>query len=80
MAREDNLKQIWLDREFKDKIERLQAKKKLTTGEKVGLGKLSREIISVKSWEQVEKEVLELDKLATKSIMKMNVKFDGSFN
>jgi len=81
MAKErNNEKQIWLDGEFKDKLENLQARKKIATGKKVSLGELSRELIRVKSWEQVEKEVLELDKSITKNIMRMNVKFDGSFN
>ena len=73
-------KQMWLDDEFKDKLEKLQARKKIATGKKVSLGELSRELIRVKSWEQVEKEVLELDKSITKNIMRMNVKFDGSFD
>ena len=78
MARERNgEKQIWLNGEFKDRLEKLQAKKKIVTGKKVSLGELSREIINVKSWIEVEKEVLELDKQATKNIMKMNIKFDG---
>lgn len=78
MARErNNEKQIWLNGEFKDKLEKLQAKKKIVTGKKISLGELSKEIVRVKGWEQVEKEVLELDKATTKNIMKMSVKFDG---
>lgn len=74
----NNEKQVWIDGEFKDRLETLQAKKKIATGKKVSLGQLSKEIINVKSWEQVEKEVLELDKQNTKDIMRMNVRFDGS--
>ena len=80
MARErNNEKQIWLDGEFKDRLETLQAKKKIVSGKKISLGELSRELLKTKSWEQVEKEVLELDKQITKDIMKMNIKFDGSW-
>jgi len=68
---------MWLDGEFKDKLETLQAKKKIVSGKKVSLGELSRQIINAKSWEQIEKEVLELDKQTTKNIMKLNIKFDG---
>ena len=78
MARErNNEKQIWLDGAFKDKMEMLQAKKKIATGKKISLGELSRELIKSKSWELIEKEILELDKNTTKNIMKMNIKFDG---
>jgi len=80
MARErNNEKQIWLDGEFKDRLETLQAKKKIVSGKKISLGELSRELLKTKSWEQVEKEDLELDKQITKDIMKMNIKFDGSW-
>ena len=72
-------KQIWLDGDFKNTLENLQAKKKLATGKKVGLAELSKEIINVKGWQQVEREVLELDKQTTKDIMKLNIKFDGNF-
>jgi len=78
MARErNNEKQIWLDGEFKDGLEKLQAKKKLITGKKVSLGELSREIIKSKGWEQIEKEILELDKNISKNVMKMGIRFDG---
>ena len=78
MRERNNEKQIWLDGEFKDMLETLQAKKKIVTGKKISLGELSRELIRVKSWELVEKEVLELDRQTTKNIMRMNIKFDGS--
>jgi len=78
MRNRNNEKQIWLDGEFKDMLETLQAKKKIVTGKKISLGELSKELISVKSWELVEQEVLEMDKQNTKNIMRMNIKFDGS--
>ena len=77
MRERNGEKQMWLDGEFKDKLETLQAKKKIVSGKKVSLGELSRQIINAKSWEQIEKEVLELDKQTTKNIMKLNIKFDG---
>jgi phage-related protein len=78
-AQRNGEKQIWLDSEFKDRLEKLQAKKKIVSGKKVSLGELSRELIKVKSWEQVEREVLEMDKQTTKNIMRMDIKFDGDF-
>lgn len=77
MRERNGEKQIWLDGEFKNKLENLQAKKKLVSGKKVSLGEISRLIIQAKSWEQIEREVLELDKQNTKNIMKLSVKFDG---
>lgn len=73
-------KQIWIDGEFKDKLETLQAKKKIATGKKVSLGELSKEIVQAKCWEQLEREILELDKKTTNSVLKLNVKFDGDIN
>lgn len=71
-------KQVWLDEEFADKLEKLQAKKRLM-GKKVSIGQLTKEMLNTKGWEEVEKEILELDKQATKSTMRVGIKFDGSF-
>ena len=73
----NNEKQIWLDGEFKEGLEKLQAKKKIATGKKVSLGELSKEIIQSKGWAQIEKEILELDKNITKNVMRMGIRFDG---
>jgi hypothetical protein len=76
MAIRKKQEQAWLSKEFKDKLEVLQAKKRLL-GKKVSMGDLTDEIVKAKSWEQLEKEILELDKVAEKGMLKIGIKFDG---
>ena len=70
-------KQVWLDVNFADKLEKLQAKKRLI-GEKVSLGELTKELISLELWNDLENEVLKKDRQITR--MGLKIKFDGNFN
>ena len=74
----NNEKQVWVDGEFADKLEKLQARKRLM-GKKVSMKQLTKEMMNTKSWEELEKEILELDKQATRTTMKVGIKFDGDF-
>jgi hypothetical protein len=73
----NNQEQVWLAIEFKDRLEKLQAKKRLN-GKKVSLSELTKEMLMTKSWENMEKELLEMDKNISKNILNLKVKFDGS--
>ena len=77
MAKERNSqKQAWLDNGFVDRLEKLQAKKRLQ-GKKVSLGDLTKELIQTATWEKLELEILNTDKNISKSVLKMNINFDG---
>lgn len=73
-----NQEQMWLDTEFKDRLEKLQAKKRLA-GKKISLRELTNQMVKSKSWEQLENEILESDRSISKDIVRMNIKFDGNW-
>lgn len=59
--RKGNQEQVWVSKEFKNELEKLQAEK-LLNGKKVGnLGELTKCIVIVPSFADVKKEVLEID-------------------
>jgi len=76
-ATRNSQKQAWLDNSFIDRLEKLQAKKRLQ-GKKVSLGDLTKELIQTATWDKLENEILSADKSITSSVLKMNVRFDGS--
>ena len=73
-----NQEQMWLDVEFKDRLEKLQAKKRLA-GKKVSIREITNQMVNSKTWEQLENEILDIDKNISKNVVRMNVKFDGNW-
>jgi hypothetical protein len=75
VKRKERQKQIWADAEFKDRLEKMKAKAFLNGKKFDNLGELTKEMLKVPAFADVEKQIIELDKQITKSI---GMKFDGS--
>ena len=74
MSKERNTqKQIWTDREFAERLEKIKAKR-LIMGKPVNnLGDLTKEMLKMPAFEDLEKQLLNLDKQVSRGI-----KFDES--
>lgn len=70
----NNQKQVWTDKDFADRLEKIKAKR-LIMGKPVNnLGDLTKEMLRMPAFEDLEKQLLELDKQISK---RMGIKFDG---
>jgi hypothetical protein len=69
----NNQKQVWTDKDFAERLEKIKAKR-LIMGKPVNnLGDLTKEMLRMPAFEDLEKQLLNLDKQVSKGI-----KFDGS--
>lgn len=64
-------RQVWADEVFKDRLEKLHAKALLKGKKFNNLGDLTKEIVSVPAFDEVERQILEGDDLK-----RLGVKFD----
>lgn len=55
----NNQKQIWSDKEFVDKLERIKAQRLLQGKPVKNLGELTKEMLKCPSFKDVEKELIE---------------------
>lgn len=70
----NNQKQVWTDKDFAERLEKIKAKR-LIMGKPVNnLGDLTKEMLKMPAFEDLEKQLLELDKQISK---RMGIKFDG---
>lgn len=67
MSDRNNQKQIWSNREFAKRLERIKAMRLLKGKPVKNLGQLTKEILKCPSWKNVEKELIEKD------ILKLNL-------
>ena len=74
MPERNKQKQIWSDIEFAKKLEEIKAKRLLVGKPVNNLGQLTKEMLACPSFQDLEKELLELDK---KLLKKSGIKFDG---
>ena len=58
-------KQVWVDPEFVTWLKRLKAKKELDGEEIANLGELTRQVVNTKAIEDVEKQLLKDEKIAS---------------
>lgn len=75
MSKERNTqKQIWTDREFAERLEKIKAKRLISGRPIKNTGELTKEMLKMPAFEDLEKQLLELDKAISK---KIGIKFDG---
>lgn len=75
MSKERNAqKQIWTDREFAERLERIKAKRLISGRPIKNTGELTKEMLKMPAFDDLEKQLLELDKAISK---KIGIKFDG---
>lgn len=67
-------KQIWTDREFAERLEKIKAKRLIAGKPIKNTGELTREMLRMPAFEDLEKQLLEIDKAISK---KIGIKFDG---
>lgn len=59
MGSRNRQRQIWADAEFKDRLEKLHAKALLNGKRFNNLGDLTREIVNVPAFEEVERQIID---------------------
>lgn len=75
MSKERNTqKQIWTDREFAERLEKIKAKRLISGRPIKNTGELTKEMLKMPAFEDLEKQLLEIDKAISK---KIGIKFDG---
>lgn len=70
----NNQKQVWTDKDFADKLELIKAKRLIAGKPVKNLGDLTKEMLRMPAFEDLERQLLDLDKQTSK---KIGIKFDG---
>ncbi len=75
MSKERNTqKQIWTDKEFAERLEKIKAKRLIAGKPVKNMGDLTKEMLRMPAFEDLERQLLDLDKQISK---KLGIKFDG---
>lgn len=75
MSKERNTqKQIWTDKEFAERLEKIKAKRLIAGKPVKNTGELTKEMLRMPAFEDLERQLLDLDKQISK---KLGIKFDG---
>lgn len=70
----NNQKQVWTDKDFADRLEKIKAKRLIAGKPVKNLGDLTKEMLKMPAFEDLEKQLLDLDRQISK---RMGIKFDG---
>lgn len=74
MSKERNSqKQVWTDKDFADRLELIKAKRLIAGKPVKNLGDLTKEMLKMPAFEELEKQLLNLDKNLSR---KIGIKFD----
>lgn len=74
MSKERNTqKQIWTDKEFAERLEKIKAKRLIAGKPVKNMGELTKEMLRMPAFEDLERQLLDLDKQISK---KIGIKFD----
>jgi hypothetical protein len=74
MKQRNTDKQIWTDKEFAERLEKIKAKRLIAGKPIKNMGELTREMLRMPAFDDLEKQLLDLDKAISKRI---GIKFDG---
>ena len=70
----NNQKQVWTDKNFAERLEKIKAKRLIAGKPVKNLGDLTKEMLRMPAFDDLEKQLLDLDKQLSK---KLGFKFDG---